>query len=230
MLTVKLPKRLEKVLLVRTGTPVPTRLRIRVMSARFGKRYTSRAKSPIVGPEKPPAPPKPPVSDPNADCDLDGVANKADADDDNDLLSDTYEAGLSKLLDRCKGDTDGDGVEDGYEYQSARDLNDDEYQNANGYTPYPRKLPFPNPLDGEDAQSDHDGDALTLLEEFKLWNYTAPRAVRARSSGCPTRPASSTPPACVPAAPATVSRRWPPRTTRSSGSSWTGLRAMATRR
>ena len=50
-------------------------------------------------------------------------------------------------LDACKADTDGDGVPDGYEYQSARDLNDDEYQEPNKYLPYPGKRPYPNPLD-----------------------------------------------------------------------------------
>jgi hypothetical protein len=171
LLRVKLPKRLEKVLPVQNGTPVETRLQVRVMSTRFGRRYTSRAMSPIVGPERPPAPPLPPTADPNGDCDLDGALNRVDADDDNDLLTDAQEADLSKLLDACKSDTDGDGVEDGYEYQSARDLNDDEHQSQNAYTPYPRKLPYPNPLDGEDHGVDHDGDRLTLLQEFKLWNF-----------------------------------------------------------
>jgi hypothetical protein len=177
MLVVTLPKRLEDVLVVKNGTPTATTLRVRVLSYKFGKRFTSRSKSPLVGPEKPEAPDKPAEVDPNADCDGDHVANKNDADDDNDLLSDVYERSISKLLDTCKADTDEDGVEDGYEYQSARDLNDDEDQNANGYTPYPRKLPFPNPLDGEDASVDHDGDDLTLMEEYRLWKLTGPRTL-----------------------------------------------------
>jgi len=185
MLRVKLPKRLERLLPVENGTPVATRLRVRVMTTRFGRRYTSRADSPIVGPEKPPAPPVPPTADPNADCDGDGTVNRNDADDDNDLLTDAEEAGLSSLLDPCKPDTDGDGVEDGYEYQSARDLNDDEHQSTNRYAPYPRKLPYPNPLDRQDGATDHDGDRLTLLQEYKLWVYTigrgAPRTLGALS-------------------------------------------------
>jgi len=177
MLQVTLPKRLENVLIVRNGTPTATRLRVRVMSFKFGKRFTSRSTSPIVGPEKPDAPDAPAAVDPNADCDGDHLANKVDADDDNDLLSDVYEHSISKLLDTCKADTDEDGVEDGYEYQSARDLNDDEDQNPNEYTPYPRKLPFPNPLDGTDADTDHDGDSLTLIEEYRLWRLTGPRTL-----------------------------------------------------
>jgi hypothetical protein len=172
LLQVTLPKRLEKVLVVKNGTPTATTLQVRVLAAKFGKRFTSRSASPIVGPEKPPTPPKPATVDPNADCDADGVKNSVDTDDDNDLLPDTVEKSISKLLDTCKADTDGDGIEDGYEYQSAKDLNDDEHELPNGPTPYPRKLPFPNPLDGTDANTDHDGDTLTLMDEYKLWKYT----------------------------------------------------------
>ena len=196
MLKVKLPKRLQKILPVVHGTPVATRLQLRVLSTRFGRRFTSVAMSPIVGPEpqapprpsivgpqNPPAsptspivgpekPPVPPVAEPNADCDNDGVANSDDADDDNDLLSDAVEAELSKLLDACRADTDGDGVEDGYEYQSALDLNDDRYQGDPSLVqPYPVKQPYPNPL-FKDAQFDYDGDSLTLAEEQRLWKYT----------------------------------------------------------
>src|SRR5215510_1405339 len=52
MLTVKLPKRQEKVLPVKNGTPTAATLQVRVLSTRFGKHFTSRAKSPVVGPEK----------------------------------------------------------------------------------------------------------------------------------------------------------------------------------
>ena len=88
MLKVKLPKRLEKVLVVRNGVPAPTRLQVRVLAARFGKSYTRPSQSPIVGPEKPPAPPRPPAADPHGDCDGDGQVNSVDGDDDNDLLTD----------------------------------------------------------------------------------------------------------------------------------------------
>jgi hypothetical protein len=170
LLMVELPKRLEKILLVQNGTPVATPLQVRVMSSRFGKRYTSRSKSPLVGPEKPPAPPKPKAANPNGDCDGDGQINRIDTDDDNDLLTDDVEKGYD--LDGCKADTDGDKVEDGYEYQSARDLNDDEHQTPNDYIPYPEKRPYPNALDKTDAGTDHDGDDLTLLEEYRLWKVT----------------------------------------------------------
>jgi IPT/TIG domain-containing protein len=171
MLKVTLPKRLEKLLFVKNGTPTPTRLQVRVLANnKFGKRFTSRKNSPIVGAEKPPAPPKPPTADPNADCDGDHVPNRLDTDDDNDLMSDTLEKSLK--LDECNADSDRDGVEDGYEYQSAIDLNDDNYQHPARSVPYPDTRPYPNPLDGTDADVDHDGDTLTLMDEYKLWKYT----------------------------------------------------------
>ena len=60
---------------------------------------------------------------------------------------------------------------DGYEYQSAVDLNDDEFQHPNTALPFPGKRPYPNPL-FPDADVDYDGDTLTLKEEHDLWVYT----------------------------------------------------------
>ena len=130
------------------------------------------------------APPAPPANtSAEGDCDHDGLVNSKDADDDNDLLPDSLENAINAtllakygpkvnpLMNTCSNDSDGDGVEDGYEYQSARDLNDDEYQSPNTYLPYPGKKPYANPLDKTDANTDHDGDSLTLLEEQKLWKY-----------------------------------------------------------
>src|SRR5688500_10226726 len=149
-----------------------TPFRLRVLSERLSKSFTSAGRSPKIGPELPPAPPKiedQSVTNPEGDCDGDGAKNGVDGDDDNDLLSDGEEMNLK--LDPCKADTDGDAVEDGYELRSARDWNDDEYQAANGYLPYPAKRPYPNALDA-DADVDHDGDTLTLKEEYDLWKYT----------------------------------------------------------
>ena len=52
------------------------------------------------------------------------------------------------------------------------DLNDDEYENPNEYVLSLGKRGYPNPLDKTDGDTDHDGDSLTLLEEFKLWELT----------------------------------------------------------
>ena len=83
------------------------------------------------------------------------------------MLSAALENSLG--LDACKADTDGDGVVDGYEYQSARDLNDDEHQEPNTYQPFPGKRPYPNPLFA-DGGVDYDGDGLPQLSEFRLWD------------------------------------------------------------
>jgi IPT/TIG domain len=171
LLKVTLPKRLEKSMTVQNGTPVPTRMQVRVLAQRFGKRFTKLSRSPVIGPEKPPAPPKPPTADPDADCDGDGQKNKVDGDDDNDLLGDELEKTLK--LDGCRVDSDGDGVEDGYEYAAAQDLNDDEHT----LVPYPQKLPYPNALDGTDADTDHDGDTLTLADEYHLWRFVGNRVL-----------------------------------------------------
>ena len=176
VLTVKLPATLEKFLLVRGGAPQPTRFRIRVLSSKLGKRFTTVRNSPVIGPEVK-APPKPSETSPSnnaeGDCDADGQLNGVDPHDDDDLLDDALEMRLK--LDPCKADTDGDGVQDGYEYRSARDLNDDEDEEPNTFLPYPGKRPYPNPLFADDANTDFDGDTLTLEEEHALWNYSVAR-------------------------------------------------------
>ena len=168
---VVLPARLSEYLAVKDGNPTFTRFQLRVLAKRFGKAYTRLGASPMIGPEIPKAAPGAPGTstpapgeDKDGDCDGDGVKNAVDTDDDGDLLTDVREGEIN--LDACKRDTDGDGVEDGYELRSARDLNDD---GAEPYLPYPHKLPYPNPLFA-DSGSDYDGDGLTLLDEYKLWN------------------------------------------------------------
>ncbi len=137
------------------------RFRLRVLSRRFGERYTSTKLSPQVGvPGSLGGTPAPAVI---ADCDGDKVPNDVDDDDDNDKLSDVAEAGLK--TDPCKFDTDGDGVSDAYEVESALDLNV-------RALPYPGKRPFPNALDGTDGSTDYDGDGLALVEEYMLWLHT----------------------------------------------------------
>ena len=94
------------------------------------------------------------------DCDGDKIKNKVDTDDDNDLIPDTLEATLG--TNPCARDTDGDGESDGWEYYSALDRNG----NAK---PAPFAKPYPNPLDGKDADIDHDGDGLTDIQEYAAW-------------------------------------------------------------
>lgn len=159
---VTIPATLEKYLAVKDGAAQPTRVRRRVLAKRFAKSYTAVGLSPLVtlgnataigGPNAGPA----------ADCDADWVVNNVDADDDNDLLAGALDNGLK--LNSCKADTDGDGMEDGWEYQSALDLTN---TGETAPLPYPGKRPYPNPLDGGDGGRDYDGD-VTMAQEHLLW-------------------------------------------------------------
>jgi len=152
------------------------RFRLRVLSRRFSKRFTSSSRSPMI--TALPRAATPGSGAPGAAAAPGGSAGGAPApaapsncggDEDGDLLDASLENELG--LNACKADSDDDGVPDGYEYQSARDLNDGEQQEPNTYLPYPGKRNYPNPLD-KDAGVDHDGDTLTLLEEYRLWLYT----------------------------------------------------------
>jgi hypothetical protein len=169
------------------GTARPTRFRLRVLSARFGRAFTATKLSPVVS-EPGPASASPstgvkvtnaagaqvvaPVSA-SPDCDADGQPNAVDLDDDNDFLSDALEVSLK--LNTCNPDTDGDGMTDGWEYQSAIDLNNAGC-NVPAYptpcspaTPYPWKVAYPNPLDGTDGNIDFDGDWIPDYQEHAAW-------------------------------------------------------------
>jgi hypothetical protein len=166
-LVVVVPHAVGRLLRGDSADPRPTRLKLRVLTGRVFSKFTTRRLSPVVtgfgegdGPGKG-GNVKPPCTDRD--------------DHDGDLLSNSLEGQLG--TDRCKADTDGDGVEDGYEYKSAIDLNDDEFQNPNATLPYPGKRPYPNALDPSDAGKDFDGDVLTLTEEQVLWRYTGVRTL-----------------------------------------------------
>jgi IPT/TIG domain-containing protein len=138
------------------GAAVPTRFRLRVLASRFSKHFTSSKLSPVIKPkagsESNPAgtyqecQAKAKVT-PSVDVDADGLTNGTE---------------LSYGVDPCTADSDGDGMIDGYEFYSAKDLN-------GAALPYPGRRPWPNPLDNTDGQYDFDGDGLSLVEEYKLW-------------------------------------------------------------
>src|SRR5919201_1657775 len=98
---------------------------------------------------------------------------------DHDFLPADLEAKLG--TDPCLADTDGDGVDDGFEYRSAIDLNNDNYENPNESLPYPGKRPYPNPLDPSDGNTDYDGDSLSQAVEQRLWKYSTNEATRSLS-------------------------------------------------
>ncbi len=170
-LVVVVPAAVSRLLARSSSAVKPTRFKLRVLSGSFSK-FTSRRLSPVVlGPGGAGGKDGGPGSPGNAACK--GV------DYDGDLLANSDE--LKLKTDPCLKDTDGDGIEDGYEFKSAVDLNDDDYQEPNSSLPFPGKRPYPNPLDPSDAHLDFDGDVLTLTEEQSLWNYTiangAPRTL-----------------------------------------------------
>ena len=169
LLRVTLPAKLRDALAVRSGARVPTRLRVRVLARRLGASYTRTSRSPVVGPEDATLTPETSRSSPTGDCDGDKRLNREESDDDADGLSDDTEIALR--LQPCEVDSDGDEASDGFEYASARELNDDEDQEGNTYLPFPGKRPYPNPLDGSDKDTDFDGDGLSVSEEFRLAQY-----------------------------------------------------------
>jgi len=182
LLTVKLTDKLVSSLATRNGASVPTRFRVRVLSKKLGKRFTSASRSPVIGPfvaqaATPEQAAQEKLAAAEGDCNGDGIPNRSQADDDGDLLDDATEARLK--TDGCKGDTDADGVGDGYEYQSARDLNDDEYREPQNILPAPEKRPYPNPLFA-DAGVDYDGDSLTWARSTPSGLLTATTAALTR--------------------------------------------------
>jgi hypothetical protein len=161
-LVVRVPAAVSRLLRVSGSRQRPTRLKLRVLSARKFSSFTTRRLSPVV----------------TGAGDGDGggggggtltVCNSS-ADHDGDLLANSLE--LSIGTDPCLADTDKDQMSDGWEYWSARDLNVKA-------VPYPGEKPFPNALDPSDGASDgkfsaidFDGDGLTTLEEYRAWRIT----------------------------------------------------------
>jgi len=163
-ITVAIPKKLEKYMSVKSSQPAASRFRLRVLTTKLSKRFTTAKASPTIGPEKV----KPPTNDGGG---TGTVTLDPNADNDGDGLNNAFEQTITKT-DPVLSDSDGDGATDGYEYSSAVDLNNDDYSRPTASLPYAGKRPYPNPLDASDQNVDHDGDALTLLEEFELWQYS----------------------------------------------------------
>jgi hypothetical protein len=151
-LVVRVPAAVARLLTVKNTKQRPTRLKLRVLAGKFSD-YTSRRLSPVVTG----------VGDGDGGGSATGACDSS-ADYDGDLLSNSLELAIG--TDPCLRDTDKDGLEDGYEYQSALDLN---HYPVNPPLPYPGKRPYPNPLDPGDPSTDYDGDGLNLGEEFAAW-------------------------------------------------------------
>jgi hypothetical protein len=207
-LVVKVPTKLAPFLKVRAGQPAATRFQLRVLAKKLSKAYTPAGASPTIAPatgaaapapgapapaKKPassvaavvpatsaPAAPAPVVTPPAAaNCDGDSQPDSTDVDDDNDLLTDTVETQLGTYV--CDADSDGDEMQDGWEYQSAVDLNTRSCPISTGDYPVPcgaakpdpkKHREYPNPLDA-DPDTDFDGDWMTALEEYRGWRSKA---------------------------------------------------------
>jgi hypothetical protein len=163
-LVVRVPAAVARLLRVADSRQRPTRMKLRVLSARQFSRFTVRRLSPVV----------------TAVGDGDGggggggggtpVVCDSSSDHDGDLLSNSLELAIG--TDPCLADTDNDQMSDGWEYYAAKDLNVKA-------VPYPGSRPFPNALDPSDgaatggsSQYDFDGDGLTTLEEYRAWRVT----------------------------------------------------------
>jgi hypothetical protein len=162
-LVVVIPAGVTKLIARSGGQPRPTRLKLRVLAGKFSK-WTSRRFSPVVLAPK----------------GLSQAASCGSGDDwDHDLLGNNLEVQLK--TDPCVADTDGDGVDDGFEEQSAIDLN---HYPRSAPLPYPGKRPYPNALDPSDGYTDYDSDGLAQHDEFLMWfRYSADGV---RRSGRPT--------------------------------------------
>jgi hypothetical protein len=158
---VKLTSKLGRYLIGRNnGERGPTRFRLRVLARRFGASFTPRRLSPVVLPVRQASPRTRDTAPPAPTCSLASAAAAPQADADGDALTNSLE--LAIHTDPCNADSDGEGVPDGYEYESALDLN-------SRALPYPGKRPYPNPLDPSDLNTDYDGDGLTLSDEHAAW-------------------------------------------------------------
>ncbi|MDX6656939.1 MAG: hypothetical protein QOH62_1732 [Solirubrobacteraceae bacterium] len=161
-ITLHVPLKLQAYMTVKNNQPVPSRFLLRIIAKRFGQKFTSTKLSPLIGPAGSGIT-APGVTPPSAyeQCLSKAQANPA-GDEDTDSLSNDLERKLG--TDPCRADTDTDGMSDGWEYQSALDLN-------SRALPYPGKKPWPNALDPTDLNNDFDGDGLNSWQEYALWQY-----------------------------------------------------------
>jgi hypothetical protein len=161
-ITLHVPLKLQAYMTVKDNKPVPSRFLLRVIAKRFGQKFTSTKLSPLIGPAGSGIT-GPGVTPPSAyeQCLSKAQANPA-GDEDKDSLTNDLEKRIG--TDPCRADTDTDGMSDGWEYQSALDLN-------SRALPYPGKKPWPNALDPTDANNDFDGDGLRSWQEFALWQF-----------------------------------------------------------
>ncbi|MEA2349688.1 MAG: hypothetical protein QOG86_629 [Thermoleophilaceae bacterium] len=154
-LVVKVPATIVPLLKQSGDQLLPTKFKLRLLTKRYGP-IGGAKQAPTIAPKDGTTPnpvPKCPTGG-SADSDFDG-------------LTDATETSIG--TNPCKADSDGDKLPDGYEYQSALDMNNTTpFGVPDAARPYPGKTPWPNPLDASDADTDHDGDGMSMALEYQL--------------------------------------------------------------
>ena len=163
LLRVKIPAKLQKEFTKQGTSVVPTRFRVRVLAKKFGKKFTTASRSPLISLPAAALPPGYVESLPDGDCDNDGSKNRVDGDDDNDGLTDAIEQSLN--LNPCMADTDGDGVEDRFEFDCDRNgvLNRDEGDDDKDLLPDGQE----QAIGTDPCSSDSDGDGVEDGYEYQ---------------------------------------------------------------
>ena len=172
------PATLQKFFALKAGTPVPTRFRLRVLAAQFGKSFTAtQALADRLGPRAA-------VSHESRPTATDGDGDKATAST-NTLRRATTTTTCSRG--RCtRGSRPSAPMPCRRATRRRRrrgrlrvpvgasTSTTTSTRTRTTMLPYPGKRPYPNPLFA-DATIDYDGDSLTLASEHDLWRYTLRR-------------------------------------------------------
>ncbi|MEA2398832.1 MAG: hypothetical protein QOK25_2388 [Thermoleophilaceae bacterium] len=169
-MVVTIPDTVTPLLRAAGAAASPTLFQVRILAKRFGA-TTKKDRSPVIGPADGVPSTGGGGGGGTTGCKPSDFPNGTPTDTDGDLIPNTTEINVTHT-DPCNPDTDGDGISDGYEYQSALDMNNTTpFGTPDAALPYPGKKPWPNPLDPTDANTDHDGDGLTMADEYQLWTY-----------------------------------------------------------
>ena len=176
LLKVKLPAKLTSSLSVVNGAPTTTRFRLRVLARRLGKSFTSGRQVAAHRPGRPAAAAELASRSrrwtPTGTATATSVANRDDADDDNDGLDD----GLARECPSAPTAASSTPTATRSATATSTAPRSTSTTTTTGHPaqslPFPGKRPYPNALDGEDAGTDYDGDGLTLGDEYGLWQYT----------------------------------------------------------
>ena len=156
-LTLPIPEKILPFLVDDKGKSSVVRFRLRVLAKRFGKAFTATKLSPKVGPPGSAAAPRPGA--PGAAA-CTGRPTLARPSTPTRTACPTRSRRAIKT-DPCKLDTDGDGISDGFEYESALDLN-------SRALPYAGQEALPERRStATDAGNDFDGDGLTMADEYQ---------------------------------------------------------------